>query len=191
MISKDIIGAVTETRCGLETVIMHEAALLETAEKLEATITEATNNLDSVRNSITTARVGIIWALRRAVEDYEAAGAKLRGIHAKILKGLQDFNDAVGAPMSASDIKAKIIVESSSGELSVSVALQDLVDAGLVVRGGPNHPPHLRGKLWTTVTELRSQLDTDEAGLKAAGNVAIPSPRSNVVELRSRCRTSQ
>jgi len=197
MIDREEMEGISKSTCGLHGLMQRQNSLVQHAEVLEKRIGEDTENLDYTRREITVTQIGIYWAKTKALEELEVFIAKaVNGLHLEVLEALQEHNDSTGVPMTASDLKDKVLAIEDEDprpyeDLSITAVVQEFLDAGLFIRGGPDHSPGLRGKLWTSVYDLRTEIADEEDALKKTGQfntmpAVVPKRRmgGNVVALR-------
>lgn len=191
VIDEEKMQELVQSSYGLHGLMKRQDNLVKHAETLETRINEDTENLDYTRSEISITQIGILWAKKKMLEELEAfIYGHVNGIHLDVIEALQEHNEATGAPMTASDLKDKVLAQDDgTNDLSLTSVVQDLVSAGLLIRGGKDHAPGLRGKLWTSVYDLRTEITKEEETLEKAGTLTVPTPPrysegDNVVALR-------
>ena len=175
---------IAKSSSGVRSVTMWRSALTRKVEALNRTIAEATQELEDVSSELSMANTGLLWAKTKMLADVGEIIQNLPEPHRIVFAALQEHLDWVHAPMNASDLKAK--VSGRVTDMSLTAVIQQLIEARLVLRGGPESAAARRGKLWTLPFDLNQDIQDMERELKEVSDVvgeALDDRAADIVEL--------
>jgi hypothetical protein len=158
---------------------------------LNKAVEDAEEGLATGHHEMTLASIGLYWAKCRLLDELKAVQCEaVTGIHRTTLEVVLDIGAAAN-PREVSTRAEMLCTEKGVevGDLSVAEALRDLIDAGFVIRGGPDQEPYLHGRVWSAVLDLESDISEMKQHLEDTGAFELrsaqkPNLPDNVTELR-------
>lgn len=203
VIDQDGMEDLRQCHCALHSMVQRSNSLLKHAETLEERIKSDTEILEYTRHELSINQIGLHWGKQALLSELKHfMHDMVTGLHHDVFVCLSQLLDEHRGPVTGTQLREctetfctnnglEEVLLRDENDLTILSAIHDLAEAGLIIRGGPDHSPELRGKYWTSLKDLEKEIEEERTTLEKAGTFYMksafkPNLPDNVTVLRPR-----